>query len=153
VSFRDGENEAESIHVNVACTAGAHTIGSSAFFHYILRLVELELPLASQDQEAVEILAAIPHAFETGRDGSRSYGSGWRVIPAHGELDWAVLEATPERLHSALERARGILWQNAAQFHVSAREITTIEDELEAVYGLLMRAKAAGVPVNVSYVA
>ncbi len=49
--------------------------------------------------------------------------------------------------------ARGILWQNAAQFHVSAREITTIEDELEAVYGLLMRAKAAGVPVNVSYVA
>jgi hypothetical protein len=100
----------------------------------------------------VDILGAIPHAFET-EHAPRTSGRGWRVVPAQGDLDWAVLEATPERLHSALERARGILWKNAAQFHVSAREITSIEDELEAVYGLLMQAKAAGVPVNVSYVA
>jgi hypothetical protein len=153
VSFGDGETDIESIHVNVACTAGAHTIGSSAFFRYIVRLIELGLPLSHSDQEAVDILAAIPHAFETERDGSRTSGQGWRVVPAQGDLDWAVLEATPERLHSVLERARGILWKNAARFHVSAREITSIEDELEAVYGLLMRAKAAGVAVNVSYVA
>jgi hypothetical protein len=152
VSFGDGEIGIESIHVNVACTAGAHTIGSSAFFRYIVRLVELGLPLSLQDQEAVDILGAIPHAFET-HEGPRTSGRGWRVVPAQGDLDWAVLEATPERLHSALECARGILWKNAAEFHVSAREITAIEDELEAVYGLLMQAKAAGVPVNVSYVA
>lgn len=152
MSFGDGETDMESIHVNVACTAGAHTIGSSAFFRYIVRLVELGLPLSNQDQEAVEILGAIPHAFEA-EHAHRSSGRGWRVVPAQGDLDWAVLEATPERLHSALERARGILWKNAAEFHVSAREITAIEDELEAVYGLLMQAKAAGVPVNISYVA
>jgi hypothetical protein len=152
VSFGNGGSEIEPVHVNVACTAGAHTTGSSAFFRYIVRLIELGLPLSHQDQEAVDILAAIPHAFET-EHALRTSGRGWRVVPAQGDLDWAVLEATPERLHSALERARGILWKNAAQFHVSAREITSIEDELEAVYGLLMQAKAAGVPVNVSYVA
>jgi hypothetical protein len=152
VSFGNGGSEIEPIHVNVACTAGAHTIGSSAFFRYIVRLIELGLPLSHQDQEAVDILAAIPHAFET-EHAHRTSGRGWRVVPAQGDLDWAVLEATPERLRSALERAQGILWKNAAQFHVSAREITSIEDELEAVYGLLMQAKAAGVPVNVSYVA
>jgi hypothetical protein len=35
---------------------------------------------------------------------------------------------------------------------VSAREISAIEDELDAVYGVLMRAEAAGYAVNVSYV-
>ncbi|HXO16942.1 MAG TPA: hypothetical protein VN909_02105, partial [Candidatus Dormibacteraeota bacterium] len=64
-----------------------------------------------------------------------------------------VLEATPERLHSALERARGILWTHAARFHVSAGEIAAIEEELDEVYGVLMRAAAAGVAVNISYVA
>jgi hypothetical protein len=68
-------------------------------------------------------------------------------------MDWPVLEATPERLHSALERARNLLWVHAARFAVSAGEITAIEEELDAVYGVLMRAQAAGVAVNVSYVA
>jgi hypothetical protein len=36
---------------------------------------------------------------------------------------------------------------------VSAGDISSIEEELEAVYGVLMRAEAAGVAVNVSYVA
>ena len=36
---------------------------------------------------------------------------------------------------------------------MSAREIAAIEEELDAVYGVLMRAEAAGVAVNVSYVA
>jgi hypothetical protein len=36
---------------------------------------------------------------------------------------------------------------------VSAGEIAAIEEELDAVYGVLMRAEAAGVAVNVSYVA
>ena len=145
--------EIDLVHVSVASSAGAYTVGSPAFYRYILRLGELGLPLEYQDQEAVDILAAIPHAFEQEREMGRASGRGWRVVPAQNDLDWPVLEATPERLLSALERARGILWTHAARFHVSAREMTAIEEELDAVYGVLMRAEAAGVPVNISYVA
>ena len=35
---------------------------------------------------------------------------------------------------------------------VTAGEIAAIEEELDAVYGVLMRAEAAGVAVNISYV-
>ena len=82
----------------------------------------------------------------------RSRARGWRIVPAQGELDWPVLEATPQRLRTALERARSLLWTNASRFRVSAREIAAIEDELDAVYVVLMRAEAAGFAVNVSYV-
>jgi hypothetical protein len=141
------------IHVNVASAAGAYTVGSASFFRYILRLGELGLALSLADQEAVDVLAAVPHALGAEEEVSFVSGPGWRVVPAQGELDWPVLEATPERLHSALERARGILWTHAARFRVSAREIAAIEQELDEVYGVLMRAAAAGVAVNISYVA
>jgi hypothetical protein len=150
---RSREPELELIHVSVASPAGAYTVGNSAFFRYIVRLAEMGLSLEYQDQEAVDILAAIPHAFEQEHEVPRTSGRGWRIVPAQGELDWPVLEATPERLHSAFERARGLLWMHAARFRVSAREITAIEEELDAVYGVLMRAEAAGVAVNISYVA
>jgi hypothetical protein len=123
-----GQPELELVHVNVACSAGAYSVGSAPFFRYILRL--------GAEEEV---------AFVSGR--------GWRVVPAKGDLDWPVLEATPERLRSAFERARSILWAHAAQFQVTAGEMSAIEDELDAVYGVLMRAQAAGVAVNVSYVA
>ncbi len=145
--------ELDLIHVNVASPAGAYTVGSVSFFRYILRLGELGLRLSLADQEAVDVLAAVPHALGSEEEVLFVSGPGWRVVPAQGELDWPVLEATPERLHSVLERARGILWAHAARFHVSAREITTIERELDEVYGVLMRAAAAGVAVNISYVA
>jgi hypothetical protein len=141
------------IHVSVASIAGAYTVGNPAFFRYIVRLGELGLSLGLPDQEALDILAAIPHAFDPEREVSHVSGRGWRVVPAQNELDWPVLEATPQRLHSAFERARGLLWTNAARFHVSARDMTAIEEELDEVYGVLMRAAAAGVPVNISYVA
>jgi hypothetical protein len=141
------------IHVNVASTAGAYTVGSASFFRYIVRLGELDIPLTLADREAVDVLAAIPHALGPEEEVSFVSGRGWRVIPAQGDLDWPVLEATPERLHSALERARSLLWVHAARFAVSAGEITSIEEELDAVYGVLMRAAAAGVAVSVSYVA
>ncbi len=142
------------IHVNIASAAGAYTVGDASFFRYILRLGELGLPLSLADQEAVDVLAAVPHALLGGlEDVPFVSGPGWRVVPAQGEMDWPVLEATPERLRSALERARSILWIHAARFRVSAREITAIERELDEVYGVLMRAAAAGVAVNVSYVA
>ena len=141
------------IHVSVASVAGAYTVGNPAFFRYIVRLAELGLPLEYGDQEAVDILAAIPHAFDPEREVPHVSGRGWRVVPAQNDLDWPVLEATPERLRSAFERARGILWTNAARFHVSARDMTAIEEELDEVYGVLLRAAAAGVSVNISYVA
>ncbi len=149
----DERPELELIHVNVASSAGAYTVGSASFFRYILRLGELGLPLSLADQEAVDVLAAVPHALGPEEEVSFVSGPGWRVVPAQGEMDWPVLEATPERLHSALERARSILWIYAARFHVSAREIAAIEQELDEVYGVLMRAAAAGVAVNISYVA
>lgn len=141
------------IHVNVASTAGAYTVGSVPFFRYILRLGEFGIPLSLADQEAVNVLSAIPHALGPEEEVAFTSGRGWRVVPAQGELDWPVLEATPERLHSALERARHLLWTHAARCAVSAGEIAVIEEELDAVYGVLMRAQAAGVAVNVSYVA
>jgi hypothetical protein len=117
-----------------------------------VRLAELGLPLVKDDRDALDLLAAIPHAFDADDDLPLS-GVGWRVVPAQTEIDWPVLEATPQRLRAALERARAILWSNAARCAVSAREITSIEAELDAVYGVLMRAEAAGFAVNVSYVA
>lgn len=141
------------MHVNVASPAGAYTVGNASFFKYIVRLSELGLALGIADREAVEILAAIPHAFDPDEEVPHISGRGWRIVPAQGDLDWPVLEATPQRLRSALERARALLWSNAARFRVSAREITAIEEELDAVYGVLMRAEAAGFAVNVSYVA
>jgi len=153
MSSHRGEPDIDLVHVSVASTAGTYTVGSSSFFRYIVRLAEMALPLSIADQEAVDVLAAIPHAFDHERDVPSISGRGWRVVPAQDELDWPVLEATPERLHSAFERARSILWTHAARFRVSAGEITSIEEELDAVYGVLMRAQAAGVAVNVSYVA
>jgi hypothetical protein len=146
-------SELDLVHVNVASVAGAYTVGSASFFRYILRLGELGLSLSLADQQAVDVLAAVPHALGSEEEVPFLSGPGWRVVPAQGELDWPVLEATPERLHSALERARSLLWTHAARFHVSAREIATIERELDEVYGVLMRAAAAGVAVNISYVA
>ena len=153
MSNHRGEPDLDLVHVSVASPAGAYTVGNSSFFRYIVRLGELGLPLAGADQEALNVLAAIPHAFDPEEEVPFISGRGWRVVPAKGELDWPVLEATPERLHSAFERARSILWTNAARFHVSAGEINAIEEELDAVYGVLMRAEAAGFAVNVSYVA
>ena len=144
-------SDLDGVHVNVASPAGAYTVGNVSFFRYIVRLSEMELPLGGGDREALDLLAAIPHAFEPESELAVS-GAGWRVVPAQGDLDWPVLEATPQRLRTALERARALLWSNAARVHVSAREITSIEEELDAVYGVLMRAEAAGFAVNVSYV-
>ncbi len=67
------------------------------------------------------MLAAVPHALGSEEDVSFVSGRGWRVVPAQGELDWPVLEATPERLHSAFERARSLLWTHAARFQRERR--------------------------------
>jgi hypothetical protein len=146
------ESERPNVNVNVASAAGGYTVGSFSFFRYILRMGELGLTLSLADQEAVDVLAAVPPAVGIEDDLPSVSGRGWRVVPAQGDFDWAVLEATPERLHSELERARHLLWMHAARFQVSAREISSIEEELDAIYGVLLRAQAAGVAVNMFYV-
>jgi len=139
----------EMVHVNVASPAGSYTVGSTSFFRYILRLAEMGLRLGPSDNEAVEMLASIPHAFFD--DGIAS-GNGWRIVPPVSLEDWPVMEATPQRLRNALQTARRILWENAAPVGVTAVDIVRIEEELDAVLGILQRAEAAGFPVNISYV-
>lgn len=137
------------IHVNVGSPAGAYTVGNVAFFRYILRLAEIGLPLEPTDQAAIEMLAAIPHAFI---DEDVMSGHGWRIVPPVFMQDWPVLEATPQRFRTALQTARRILWENAAPVGVSAGEIVGIEEEIDKVLGVLECAEVAGFPVNVSYV-
>jgi hypothetical protein len=105
--------------------------------------------LRPADREAIDVLGAIPNAFV---DEEELSGSGWRVVPATSYEDWPVLEATPQRLRRALEAARRILWENAAPVGISAREIVSVDEEIENVLAVLQQAEAAGFSVNVSYV-
>lgn len=143
------EPHRDMVHVNVASPAGSYTVGSTSFFRYIVRLAEMGLSLKPSDRESVEMLANIPHAFFD--DGVAS-GNGWRIVPPISMEDWPVMEATPQRLRTALQAARRILWENAAPVGVSAGDIVMIEEELDHVFGILQRAEAAGFPVNISYV-
>jgi hypothetical protein len=137
------------IHVNVGSPAGTYSVGSTAFFRYVVRLSDMGLPMHAADRDATDVLGAIPNAYV---DEDEYSGNGWRVVPASGYEDWPVLEATPERLRNALETARRVLWANAAPAGITAREISTIDDEIENVLSVLARAEAAGFSVNVSYV-
>jgi hypothetical protein len=148
-SFGGGEPLWASVHVSVGSSAGAYTVGNASFFRYIVRLGEAGLRLKTSEQEALEMLAAIPHAFF---DDHLDFGRGWRIVPPASLDDWPVLEASPQRLRTALETARRLLWENAGPVGISAREIVAIEAELDKVLAILQRAEAAGVSVSVSYV-
>lgn len=137
------------VHVNVGSPAGTYSVGNTAFFRYIVRLSDAGLALHPRDRDAIDILSAIPNAYG---DEDEYSGNGWRVVPAATYEDWPVLEATPERLRSALETARKVLWENAAPVGISAREIVTVDEEIENVLSVIGRAEAAGFSVNVSYV-
>ena len=148
-----GRESSDLIHVNVASPAGGYTVGNASFFRYVVRRAELGLPLTGSDREVVAMLAAIPHAFEADSDVPLVSGRGWRIVPAQGDMDWTVQEATPQQLRAAVSRARSLLWNHGARFRVSANEIADIEAELDAIDGVLIRAEAAGFAVNISYVA
>lgn len=151
MNFMHGEPVPPLVNVSVASRAGTYTVGNASFFRYIVRLAEANLTLSAPEREALEMLAAIPHAFFD--DDEFLWGRGWRIVPPVSLDDWPVLESTPQRIRAALETARRILWENAAPVGVSAREIVAIEDELDEVFAVLKRAEDAGVPVNISYVA
>ena len=150
MNFMYGEPAPSAVNISVASRAGTYTVGNASFFRYIVRLAEADLSLSGAEREALEMLAAIPHAFFD--DEELVWGRGWRVVPPMSLDDWPVLESTPQRIRSALETARRILWENAAPVGVSAREIVAIENELDEVFAVLKRAEDAGVPVNISYV-
>ena len=150
MNFMYGEALPSLVNISVASPAGAYTVGNASFFRYIVRLAEAGLALGCAEREALDMLAAIPHAFFD--DDELVWGRGWRVVPAVSLDDWPVLESTPQRIRDALEIARRILWENAAPVGVSAREIVAIESELDEVFAVLKRAEEAGVPVNISYV-
>lgn len=153
MSSHRSDPDFDRIHISVASPAGAYTVGNASFFRYIVRLAEMDLHLPSDDREALDVLALIPHAFDDAEEAVRHSGRGWRLVPPQGHLDWLTLEATPQRLRSALSRAHRILWEHAATAGVTPREIAAIETELDHVYGVLMRAEAGGFAVNVSYTA
>lgn len=150
MNFMYGEPVPSSVNISVASRAGTYTVGNASFFRYIVRLAEANLALSVTEREALEMLAAIPHAFFD--DEELVWGRGWRVVPPVSLDDWPVLETTPQRIRAAFETARRILWENAAPVGVSAREIVAIENEFDEVFAVLKRAEDAGVPVNVSYV-
>jgi hypothetical protein len=137
------------ILVSVGSPAGAYSVGNAAFFRYVVRLSEFGLHMRPGDREALDLLSAIPNAFV---DEDELSGNGWRVVPATTLEDWPVLEATPQRLRTALETARKLLWENAAPVGISAKEIVAIDDEIENVLSVLARAEAAGFSVNITYV-
>ncbi len=137
------------VHVNVSSPAGSYSSGNPAFYRWVVRLCDAGLPLRQADLEAIDLLAAIPHAF---MDEEEISGKGWRVVPAASMEDWPVLEATPQRLRRALETARRVLWEHAAPTGISAREVVSVDEEIEHVLAILQRAEAAGFSVNISYV-
>jgi hypothetical protein len=150
MNFMYGDPAPSAVNVSVASRAGTYTVGNASFFRYIVRLAEADLRLSAAEREALEMLAAIPHAFFD--DDEILWGRGWRIVPPVSLDDWPVLESTPQRLRAALETARRLLWENAAPVGVSAGEIVSIEDELDEVFAVLKRAEDAGVPVSLSYV-
>lgn len=137
------------VHVSVGSPAGTYSVGNSSFFRYVVRLADAGLRLGPYERAAVNVLAAIPNAFV---DEEELSGMGWRVVPAASDEDWPVLEVTPQRLRSALETARRLLWENAVPVGISALEIVSVEEEIDNVLVILARAEAAGFSVNVSYV-
>ena len=137
------------VNVSVGSPAGMCTVANPSFYRYVLRLGDAEITLSKDDRAQLNVLAAIPHAFN---DEDMTSGDGWRIVPAASYEDWPVLEATPQRLRAAFQTARRVLWKHAAPVGISAGEIVTIDADIDAVLGVLQQAEAVGYSVNVSYV-
>jgi len=137
------------VSVSVGSPAGMCSVANSSFYRYVIRLAEADVAVTLQDRANLDVLANVPHAYA---DEVECSGDGWRIVPAASYDDWPVLEATPQRLRAAFQTARRVLWQQAAPVGITAGELVTIDEEIEAVLGVLHRAEARGYSVNLSYV-
>jgi hypothetical protein len=137
------------VSVSVGSPAGTYAVADSAFYRYVLRLAETDLPVSAQDLASLDVLANVPHAYA---DEVECSGDGWRIVPAASYEDWPVLEATPQRLRAAFQTARRLLWANAGPVGISAVEMMSIDAEIDLVLGVLSQAEAGGFSVSVSYV-
>src|SRR5476649_1224495 len=137
------------VNVSVGSPAGMCTVANPSFYRYVLRLGDAEIALSKDDRAQLNVLAAIPHAFN---DEDMTSGDGWRIVPAASYEDWPVLEATPQRLRAAFQTARRVLWANAGPVGISAGEMIDVDSDIDSVLNVLHRAEAGGYSVNVSYV-
>ena len=137
------------INVSVGSPAGMCTVGSPAFYRYVLRLAEAPLHASASDRAQLDVLANVPHAYA---DEEECAGDGWRIVPAVSYEDWPVLEATPQRLRAAFQTARRLLWTNAGPVGISAGDMIAVDTQIDSVLGVLHQAEAGGFSVNVSYV-
>lgn len=137
------------VSVSVGSPAGMTTVAHPAFYRYVLRLGDSELDVSAKERAQLDVLAAVPHAYA---DEEEASGEGWRIVPAVSYEDWPVLEATPQRLRSALQTARRLLWANAGPVGISAADIIAVDHEIDAVLGVVTQAEARGYSVNLSYV-
>ncbi len=138
-----------SVQVNISSPAGSYASSSPPFFHYVVRLNEADITLLPDEEEALAMLGAIPHAY---CDDSFCEGPGWRVLPACFCEDWPVLETEPQRLRKALEVARSVMWRHAATVGITAREILTVDEEIDKVLQVVEQAESAGFNINMTYV-
>ena len=150
---RRKQPDLDLIHVNVASVAGAYTVGSISFFRYILRLGELGLPLYPGRSRGGR--HPLGDSARTGPGGRSGLRIRTRLARRSGARRNGLARAgsdartAPQRFRKSPQPALDA----CGTFAVSAGEIASIEEELDAVYGVIMRAQAAGVAVNVSYVA
>jgi hypothetical protein len=135
--------------ITVGSPIGMYAVADPSFYRYVLRLAEADVATSSIDRANLNVLANVPNADA---DEVETSGEGWRVVPAASCDDWAVLEATPQRLRAALQTARRLLWANAGWVGISANEMITVDAEIDVVLGVVREAEAGGFSVNVSYV-
>src|ERR1700722_4332362 len=137
------------VSVSVGSPAGMCSVANSSFYRYVIRLAEADVATTIQDRANLDVLANVPHAYA---DEVECSGDGWRIVPAASYEDWPVLEATPQRLRTAFQTARRLLWAHAGPVGISAGEMMSIDAEIDSVLGVLRQAEAGGFSVSVSYV-
>src|SRR6185437_4754885 len=111
------------------------------FYRYVLRLADTDVPVTPQDLANIDLLSNVPHAYA---DEVECSGDGWRIVPATSYEDWPVLEATPQRLRTAVVTAQRLLWANAGPVGISAGELMNVDAEIDSMLGVLRQAEAGG---------
>jgi hypothetical protein len=150
----DGDEFFSAAHVAVVSPVGACTLDEPSLLRCVVRLHDAGIPLAAEERDAIELIASIPYAFaDEQEETSPRSGPGWRVVPAMHPADWPVLEVTPQSLGGALEVVRALLWRHATTCAFSAADLGAVDREIETISTVVLRARNAGHPLQLSFVA